>query len=78
MHERARKRCILSPLTHLPSMLCVLMKILHVPVRKRRQKAQGFQVLRFYSSFSTDTMAVKGLMFDYCGNRTVVHANVIG
>ena len=30
-------------------------------VRKRRQKAQGFQISHFYGSFSNDKMAVKGL-----------------
>ena len=42
-------------------MLCVLMKILsHVSAKKKGKKAEGFQILHLYLSFSSDTMVVKG------------------
>ena len=44
-------------------MLYVLMAILsHASVKKKTKKAYGFQTLHFYWLFSSDIMAVKGLM----------------
>ena len=48
-------------------MLCVLMKILSnaIPSKtKNKKKASGFQILRLYLSFSSDIVALKGLMKD--------------
>ena len=47
MHGRAYKQYIIysGPVAHLLLMSCVLMKLLHVPVRKRRQK--GLRVSDF-------------------------------
>ena len=44
-------------------MLCVLMKILsHASAKKEDKNDQGFQIWHFYWSFSSDIMAVKGLI----------------
>ena len=43
-------------------MLCISMKILsHASVKKTTKKADGFQILHFYGSFSSNLLAVKGL-----------------
>jgi len=48
---------------HLLSMLCILMKILsHASAKKEDKNDQGFQIWHFYWSFSSDIMAVKGLI----------------
>jgi len=50
-----------GPVTHLLSVLCVLMKILNFYTQKEDKKAEEFEISQFYWSFSSDLMAVKGL-----------------
>ena len=51
-----------GPITHLPSMLCVLIKILsHASVKKKTKRLMGFEFRTFnVCLFSSDVMAVKG------------------
>ena len=50
-------------ITHLLSMLCILMKIpSHTGAKKKTKRLRGFQTCYFYRSFPSDIMAVKGLM----------------
>ena len=45
-------------------MLLVLMKILsHAYAKKKTKRPKGFQISRLYWPFSSDIMAVKGLIF---------------
>ena len=49
--------------TKLFLILCVLTEILSdAKARTKKKKAYGFQISHFYRSFSSDTVAVKGLM----------------
>ena len=44
-------------------MLSVLIKIFsHASAKNKKKKAEGFQISQFYWSFSSDNLAVKGLM----------------
>ena len=46
-------------------MLCVLMKIFSYASAKKKTNSQGFQILHFYRSFSSDSMAVMGFSVKY-------------
>ena len=59
---RLKNSIVFGLITNMFSMLCVLTKTLsHAGAKKENKKAEGFQVLHFYWSFSNDIMAVKGL-----------------
>ena len=49
------------PITHLLSVLCVLMKVLSRSHASAKEKTERLQMSHFYRSFSSDITAVIGL-----------------
>ena len=58
-----------GPVTHLPAVLCVLMKILSQASTKKKKKSLRVLNLNFNRSLLCDIMAVKGLKQTFKGGR---------